>query len=361
MQSALVFLAVLSILVVVHEFGHFIVARLCGIKVEKFSIGFGPVLLSRQWSGTEFAFSLLPFGGFVKMAGENPGEATGKADEFSSKHPLQKLAVVVAGPLMNAFLAFVLFSIVFMAGQPRALSAIGEVMSGSPAEFAGVASGDRVSAVNGVAVRYWDDLVGEIRRHTDKVILSVDRGVTKMDIAITPKLQEVPGEKKQKVFLIGIKPSREKSDIDYVKSAPLQSLGMAASVVWTMSAMIFKSLGMMITGALPFKDSMTGPIGIFYMTQEYYKLGFVPLLYFMGSLSVSLFVLNLLPLPVLDGGHILFLAIERIKGSPLKESVKDRMTQVGMIALLALMAFVIFQDLSRFSILTNIKNFLTPN
>ena len=124
-----------------------------------------------------------------------------------------------------------------------------------------------------------------------------------------------------------------------------------------MTTTIFMSLGLMMTGAMPFKESMTGPIGIFFMTQKAAEMGVVYLLYFMGSLSVSLFVLNLLPIPVLDGGHVLFIVIEKIKGSPLKEVIKERMTQGGMVALLALMAFVMIQDVHRFSIFENILNF----
>jgi regulator of sigma E protease len=357
MQSALVFLAVLSVLVVVHEFGHFIVARLVGIKVDKFSIGFGPVLFSRKMNGTEFAFSLLPFGGFVKMAGENPGEATGKSDEFASKSSLQKLAVVAAGPLMNAFLAFVLFAVVFTVGQPTLTSKIGKVMEDTPAQTAGLQADDRIVSVNGIAVKHWEDLLAEVRRGEGAMKLSVDRAGSIMEVTLTPKVQEATDVfgKKRKMSFIGVSPS---SEMVSIKSSPLEAIGLAASRVWMMSSLIFKSLGMMITGAMPFKDSMTGPIGIFFMTQQAAQMGIVYLLYFMGSLSVSLFVLNLLPVPVLDGGHILFLAIERIKGSPLKESVKEKMTQGGLIALLALMAFVIFQDLSRFSILANIKNFV---
>ncbi|HTL71388.1 MAG TPA: RIP metalloprotease RseP [Candidatus Eisenbacteria bacterium] len=356
MPSALIFLFVLSVLVVVHEFGHFIVARMVGIRVEKFSIGFGPVLFGRKFGETDFVFSLLPLGGFVKMAGETPEEAKGHPWEFGSKSLVQKFAVVFAGPFMNALLAFVIFSGIYLVGQPTFTSRIGKVLDGTPAKLAGVREGDLVTAVNGVPVSTWEALLKEVRREADHVVFTIDRAGAGLDLSISPKIQETPAlfGKKTRVAFVGVAPS---SDMTYVKSGPVEAVRLGAKRVWDMTGMIFTSLALMITGTLPFKESVTGPIGIFFMTQEAAKLGAIYLFLFMGSLSVSLFVLNLLPIPVLDGGHVLFILIEKLKGSPLKESVKDRMTQGGMVMLLALMVFVIFQDMHRFSILDNVKHF----
>ena len=174
-------------------------------------------------------------------------------------------------------------------------------------------------------------------------------------IAVTPKVNETGGlfGKKVMTSFVGVAPSNE---MIYVKSSPLKAVYLGAERVWTMTIMIFYSLALMISGALPFKESLTGPIGIYFMTQAAAQMGLVYLFYFMGSLSVSLFLLNLLPIPVLDGGHVLFILIERLKGSPLKESIKEKMTQGGLAMLLVLMAFVIFQDVHRFAIVDNIKN-----
>lgn len=355
MLSALTFLFVLSVLVVVHEYGHFIVARMVGIRVEKFSIGFGPVLFSRKFGQTEFAFSLLPLGGFVKMAGESPEDATGKNDEFNSKSLLQKFAVVFAGPLMNALLAFVIFTGVFLVGQPTFTSRLGKVLDDSPAKAAGLLAGDKILNVGGRPVTYWDDIMKEIRGSQGPMRLTVERESASVDLTVNPKFKETTnifGKKSSSAF-VGISPSNE---MIYIKSSPLQAVKLGAERVWTLTTMIFYSLGLMITGAMPFKESVTGPIGIFFMTQEAAKLGAIYLFLFMGSLSVSLFVLNLLPIPVLDGGHVLFILIEKLKGSPIKDSTKERVTQGGLVALLGLMAFVIFQDINRFSILENIKN-----
>jgi len=353
MQSALSFIFVLGVLVVIHEFGHFIVARLVGIRAEKFSIGFGPVLFSRKMGGTEFVVSLLPLGGYVKLSGESPEEATGAADEFQGKALWQRLAVVLAGPLMNAFLAYVLFVAVFVTGQPTLVSKIGKVLEGTPAASAGLKEGDRILSVNGTAVSTWDEVLHELQSDRPQTSLSIETDGVAREVSVTPVRREVTslgGHKKSRPFL-GIAPANE---IVHVKTGFAKAWLLAAQKVWELTAMIFASLVLMVTGTVSFKDSMTGPIGIFFMTQQAAQLGFAYLLYFMGSLSVSLFVLNLLPIPVLDGGHVLFMLIEKVKGSPLNERIREKMTQVGMVALLGLMAFVILQDVSRFSILDNL-------
>ncbi len=347
------FILVLSVLVVVHEFGHFIMAKMAGIRVEQFSIGFGPVLFGKKVAGTEFIFSLLPLGGFVKMAGENPGEAQGKEWEFNSKPLVIKFLVVFAGPLMNALLAASLFTLVFATGQPMLTTKVGKIMADTPAKTAGVKEGDKIFAVNGVSVVHWEDLLKEIRKDSKDIRLSIERDGAMREILVTPKRQEVLSlfGKKKRVSFIGIAPS---SEIVYIKHPLADAVVLGVERVAEMTGMTLSSLVMMFTGAMSFKDSMTGPIGIYFMSGQAAQMGLSYLLYFMGSLSVSLFVLNLLPIPVLDGGHVLFILIEKIKGSPLKESVKERLTQGGMAILLTLMAFVIFQDIQRFSIFENL-------
>ena len=353
MSHALVFILVLSILVVVHEFGHFIMAKLAGIRVERFSIGFGPVLFGKKIAGTEFVFSLLPLGGFVKMAGENANESEGKEWEFNSKPLGWKFLVVFAGPFMNALLAVVLFTFVFTTGQPMVTAKIGKIMPKSPAAAAELKENDRVVSVNGHLVKYWEEVLREVRQSQDKIVLVVERDGAPRDVTVVPNVgsQSSPVKKKAVPF-IGIAPS---SEVVYLEHPLLEAAVLAFRRVADMTGMILFSFALMFSGALSFKDSMTGPIGIYFMTGQAAQMGPAYLLYFMGSLSVSLFVLNLLPIPVLDGGHVLFILIEKIKGSPLKESVKDKMTQGGMTVLLVLMAFVILQDVHRFEILDNLK------
>ncbi len=353
MSSALVFAFVLGVLVVVHEFGHFIAAKAVGVRVEKFSIGFGPVIFGRQFGETEFCVSLLPLGGFVKLAGESPEESKGLAWEFNSKSLLQKFLVIFAGPFMNAFLAFVIFSSIYLIGQPTLSNKIGKVLEGAPAQSAGLLESDRVLSINGQTVTYWEDILRELHKNPEKTTFRIQRADRQLDILIVPKRQAAKTifGKKIEASFVGIAPSNE---MIYVKSGFFPAILMGAERVRMLTSMIFYSLGLMVTGALPFKDSMTGPIGIFFMTQEAAQMGMIYLFYFMGSLSVSLFVLNLLPVPVLDGGHVLFILIEKIKGSPLKVSIKEKMTQGGMALLLLLMVFVVFQDIHRFAIVDNI-------
>ncbi len=360
MSNAVIFILGLSGLVVVHEFGHFLMAKLAGIRVEQFSIGFGPVLFGKKIAGTEFIFSLLPLGGFVKMAGENPGEAEGKEWEFNSKPLVLKFLVVFAGPLMNALLAATLFTVIFATGQPMLTTKVGKIMDDTPAKIAGVAEGDKILAVNGVSIVYWEDLLKEVHKSEENINLTVERDGASRVILVTPKRQEFPTlfGKKRWVSFIGIAPSNQ---IVHIKHSLSDAVIFGVGRVAEMTGMILYSLALMFTGAMSFKDSVTGPIGIYFMSGQAAQMGFSYLLSFMGSLSVSLFVLNLLPIPVLDGGHVLFILIDKIKGSPLKESVKERMTQGGMVVLLALMAFVIFQDVQRFSIIENIKNFFVKS
>ena len=277
------------------------------------------------------------------MAGENPHESTGNPWEFNSKSLPQKAAVVLAGPFMNAFLAFLLFSLVCMIGQPRQTTTIQEVVADYPAQKAGLLAGDRITAVNGKEVVLWEDLLVEVRKSNGPIAFSLDRAGQPLEISVTP-------DTKGKMPVVGVIPSRV-----IEKKGFFESFYWGGRYVWEMTKAILFSLRDMITGALPFKDSLAGPIGIFVMTGQAAHLGLVYLLSFTGSLSVSLFVLNLLPIPVLDGGHLLFIVIEKLKGSPLRESIKDRMTQGGLVLLLALMAFVIVQDLSRLTILQNLK------
>ncbi len=353
MQSTLSFILVLGALVVIHEFGHYIVARLVGIRAEKFSIGFGPVIFGKKIGDTEFCVSILPLGGFVKLAGESPEEAKGAAWEFQSKSLLSRAAVVLAGPFMNALLAYVIFFFILLVGQPSLTSRIGKVLPDAPAAKAGFLENDKILEVDGKPVSIWEDVLKEVRQKKDSYKVRVERGTEALELTVNPETREVKDVfgKPIKSSFLGIAPSKE---IIRIKSPLDKAWLLAWEKLWGLTSMIFVSLGLMITGALPFKDSMTGPIGIFFMTQQAAQMGLDYLLYFMGSLSVSLFVLNLLPIPVLDGGHLLFMIIEKIKGSPLKESIREKFTQGGMVALLALMGFVILQDVHRFSLLDNL-------
>ncbi|MBI3316004.1 MAG: RIP metalloprotease RseP [Candidatus Omnitrophica bacterium] len=356
MSSVLVFVFVLSVLVVIHEYGHFLMARWVGIRVERFSVGMGPVVFGKTFGETQFCVSLLPLGGYVKLAGESPEESTGSPWEFCSKSAFQKFLVVVAGPLMNALLAFFIFWAIFVVGQPVLTNKIGKVLEGGPAQKAGLSEGDRLVAINGKPVTLWEEILKEVRSGSRGMEMTVERDGVLRRVEIAPVLEgskDLRG-RPARVPFVGIAPAGE---MRLVKNGFFRSCALALERVAGLTALIVYSLFLMITGVMPVKESLTGPIGIFFMTQEAAHMGMIYLFYFMGSLSVSLFVLNLLPIPVLDGGHLFFLAIEKLKGSPIRPKIKERITQGGVVALIVLMAFVILQDLSRFSVLKGVQTF----
>ena len=357
MLSLVSFIIVLSILVIVHEFGHFIAAKKTGVRVEKFSIGFGPEIAGITKAGTRYSVSIIPLGGYIKLAGETGQEGAKQEKwEYLSRTVGERMRIIFAGPLLNYILAFLIFSFVFMAGSPTLTARVGKVMPGYPAESAGLKTGDRILNINGKDVVYWGDVTKIV--HTSKnreMKLLVERDSKQVAILVTPKSQDMKtifGSKKN-ISIIGIAPSDE---IVYVKYGFLKSIYMGAEKLWTLTYITCRALWASITGAIPIKESMTGPVGIFYITGQAAKLGLVYLLQLMGVLSASLAIFNLLPVPVLDGGHILFLAIEKIRRKPVSLKMQDSVTQVGISLLVVLMLFVFYNDFMRFGIFEKIAH-----
>src|SRR3989338_1763283 len=331
MVSLISFIIVLSILVIVHEFGHFIVAKKMGVAVEKFYIGFGPEIVGVTKRETRYSISLIPLGGYVKLAGETGVEGVeGDKREYMSRTVGERVRIIFAGPLLKYILAFFIFSFVFMVGNPTLTAKVGKVMPGYPAESAGLKAGDKIISINNKNVLYWEDVTNIV--HTNKnqeLSLLVNRDGVETVVQVTPKSKEMNtlfGSKK-KISIMGIAPSDE---IVYVKYDFIKSIYMGAEKLWTLTYITCRALWASVTGAIPIKESMTGPIGIFYITGQAAKMGLVYLLQLMGVLSASLAIFNLLPVPVLDGGHILFLMIEKLRGKPLSARFQEMATHVGM-------------------------------
>jgi regulator of sigma E protease len=325
--------------------------------VEKFSIGFGQEIFGITKQETRYSISIIPLGGYVKLAGEAGGEGA-KAEkwEYCSRTVWERMRIIFAGPLLNYALAFVIFSFVFMAGNPTLTAKVGKVMPGYPGESAGLKEGDRILNINGKGVIYWEDVTEIVHTgHSKEMKILVERGGEKLSIIVTPKSQEMKtifGSKKN-IALIGIAPSDE---VVYVKYDFFKSIYMGAEKLWTLTYITCRALWASVTGAIPMKESMTGPIGIFYITGQAAKLGMIYLLQLMGILSASLAIFNLLPVPVLDGGHILFLMIEKIRKKPVSIKMQENITQVGMSLLIALMLFVFYNDFIRFGIFEKLSH-----
>lgn len=315
-MSLIYFLLVLSVLVLIHEFGHFIVAKKIGVRVEKFSFGFGPKLFSIKKGETEYLISAIPLGGYVKMAGDDPGEKlAGQNWEFLSRNILERFGIIFAGPLLNYILAFLIFSVIFMFGSPTLTTEVGDLLSDYPAVKGGISVGDKVMQVDGKNVRYWEDMTVLIHAHLEGPIkLKIQRKGSVMDFEVKPIVREVKDifGKTSRIALVGIAPSQK---IENVRYGFFKSFSMGFKKLMDLTVITYRALWSIVTGKLSLKESMTGPIGIFIITGKAAQMGLIYLVHLMGLLSASLAIFNLLPLPVLDGGHILFLLIEIFKSN----------------------------------------------
>lgn len=438
------FVVAIGVLITVHEYGHFWVARRVGIKVLKFSVGFGPALLSwRGRDGVEYVIAALPLGGFVKMAGEVPGQEPdlepGEEHRAYNRRPvLQRMAVASAGPLMNFAFAAVAFVVIYLIGVQGVVPRIGYVAQDSPAASAGLRVGDQLEAVGGEAVQSWNearlaliraamdgeriqlrvdrggaphrtqlDLSGSgadnldagflrrgiglapyqpvvaaqieegspaetagfqpgdrivgidgqplvswgrflevVRDHPgEELTLTVERGGAERDLTVTP--EAVAAGEGEATGRIGLRPEPLPEDLRVtVRYGPIGALEQGLSQTGRMLWLTVESLARMVTGSVS-SDNLGGPIAIAQFAGESAQAGVVPFLWFLAMISLSLGFLNLLPIPVLDGGHLLFQAIEGVRGRPLDDETMMRWQQVGIALLLGIMVFAFYNDIQR--------------
>ncbi|MFI5364671.1 MAG: RIP metalloprotease RseP [Candidatus Binatia bacterium] len=342
---------VLGFLILFHELGHFLVAKRTGVGVLKFSIGFGPRVIGWRAGRTEYVLSAIPLGGFVKMVGEDPEEEVSADDEkvaFQHQSIWKRMAIVAAGPGANLLFAFVAFTLVFAvygARVPSDTAKVGGVMDGMPAAAAGLKGGDVVTAVNGAPIAQWDALSEAIRSSAGKpVTLAVARDGSSFQVEVTPQAKpdkSIFGETLGTAYVIGIE-----RGFDQEKVGPVDAIGMGAKqTVWWVQTLLV-SLVKMFQGKIPAKD-IGGPILIVQAAGQQARLGFEYLLNFMAVISVNLGVLNLLPIPVLDGGHFFFFAIEAVLRRPLDIRHRELAQQVGLVLLISLMAFAFYNDIAR--------------
>ncbi len=340
--SILSFVFVFTLIALAHEIGHLIWSKRAGIKVHELALGFGPRLFSVEKNGTHYSLNLIPILGYVKIAGEGELEedkACAEDEKFYSKSPSQKFKAIFAGPFMNIVLAFFLLCLVFMfAGIPKELSnRIAAVTNGSPAYNAGLKTGDRLIAINGRKYEKMDDAIAFIHKSGgQQLTLLIDRSGSTLTLHATPKYSPA-----LKVSLLGFSALPV-----YEKVNPLYAIYYGAEQTLAMVALMFVVLWQLITGALSLSN-LAGPVGIAQVTGKYAHSGLYALLNFTALISVNIGVLNLLPLPALDGGHLVFILLEWIRKKPLDPHLENKIHAWGMAALLALMGLVTVNDLLR--------------
>ena len=365
------FLFVLTVLVYVHEWGHYWVARRNNVRVEVFSIGFGPEIFGwNNKAGTRWKIGAIPFGGYIKMFGENDVFAEGEdrrplspeesAVSFHTKTLLQRSAIVAAGPIANFLLAIVLFAALVMTqGVPRHYAAVGEILPKSAAAEAGFKVGDRIISIDGEKVVWFTDLVRVVSSKPGAALnFGIVRDGSELILVATPKkAQRTNDEGKVVEFgLLGVRfdPRQAK----YERQNPLAATWTGVEQTVLLTGNILNYLGQIIVGKQTAED-LGGPLRIAKMSGQMAQGGFDNLIFFMAALSVNLGMINLFPIPLLDGGHLLFYAAEALRGRPLGPRAQEYGFRFGLILVLILMVFATWNDLVHLRVIEFIKELVT--
>lgn len=346
LQMILSAVVVLGVLIFVHELGHFLFAKLFGVGVEKFSLGFGPKVFGFKRGETEYLLSAFPLGGYVKMVGEADESELSEADKarsFQGKSPLKRIGIVAAGPIFNLLFAWILLIVVYLVGVPAVTSKIGEVVKDKPAAKAGVLAGDLVTAVDGQPVKRWDELAKKIAETKGQTVeLTVQRDQQVLKFTMAP-------ERRTAKNLFGESITAPVVGVVSAKDVVIDRFGPGAAFIkgsvqtWNVISLTYLSLAKLVERAIPL-DTVGGPIMIAKMAGEQASEGGVSFLAFMALLSVNLGVLNLLPVPILDGGHLLFYFCEIIFRRPVSMRVREVAQQIGIALLLSLMILAFYND-----------------
>lgn len=334
MLTAVAAIFVFLMVILFHEFGHFVIAKAVGIKVNEFSIGMGPKVFQKEKGETKYSIRALPIGGYVSMEGED--ENSNDPRSFSKVPAISRIAVVVAGATMNFILAIIVLSIVsFNVGMPT--TTILETIEGSPAESVGLKNGDKIININDVQIKDWDSIINEINNSdpNEDMNVAILRDGETFNYTLKPQISN------DDRVIIGIVPVSEKSFLAAIKGG-LQKTG-------SMLLLMFDFIKMLFRGKVSTKD-LSGPVGVIYTIGEAAKYGFTNLLYLMGFISVNLGFFNLLPLPALDGSRVVFLSLEIISGKAIGPEKEGFIHFVGFVLLILLMLTVTYSDIIRFNI-----------
>jgi regulator of sigma E protease len=352
------FLIVLTVLVFVHELGHYLLARWNGVRVEVFSIGFGPELFGwTDRAGTRWKFSAVPLGGYVKMFGDanaasQPGDevdqmsAQERAVAFPHKRLGQRAAIVAAGPAANFLFAIVLLAGLFMtSGQPYTAPVVDQVRPDSAAAAAGLQPGDRIVGVDGSRIDRFEELQRIVRLNPGtELSVTVMRDESRVQLTAVPERETITDSMgtEHTIGLLGV----TSAGFEYRRHGPVQALVEAGEETWALTVGTLQAVGQIIGGNRS-AEELGGPIKIAQMSGEVADAGATNLIWFMAVLSINLGLINLFPVPMLDGGHLLFYAIEGVRGKPLGEQAQEYGFRIGLALVLSLMLFVTWNDLTQ--------------
>ena len=365
------FLIVLTVVVFFHELGHFLVARWCGVDVKVFSVGFGPELFGRNdRHGTRWKVSAIPLGGYVKFAGDETAASTPdnealsqmSADEKSRTFPAKKLwqrsAIVAAGPFANFILAIAIFAVFFAVYGKQSVSArVDTVLPESAAERAGFMPGDLFISVDGERIESFRDVQRAVSVNAGlPLTVVVDRAGKEVTLTVTPELKEMKDRfgNTQRVGLLGIHRSTKPEDVVLHRYSPHMAVVAGAEETWEVLVRTVQYVGGVIVGRNP-ADQLGGPIRVAHISGQVASLGVVQLINLIAFLSISIGFINLLPVPLLDGGHLAFYAIEAVRGRPLSDRAMDISYRIGLALVLSLMIFVTWNDITSINFFPSAK------
>ncbi len=351
--TVVLFILVLGLLIFVHELGHYLAARSVGIRVEAFSIGFGREIFG--WTdkhGTRWKIALIPMGGYVQMYGQEDGKAyshKNSPDSFSAKSILQRAWVIAAGPLFNLVFGFLLLIVIMLGGEHRIKAQVGQTMPEMPAEGIFM-PGDTILALNGKRVADWDNFQKSTQKNLDRPLqILFDRNGERQTVTVTPQITQFTDllGNEHTVGRLGIQPSYETF---VVRHPPVEAVSRAAVRTWEITSLTIVSLYKLTIGAIS-PDNLTGPLGIANLTGQTASSGLFALGMFMVVITINLCIVNLFPLPVLDGGHLVFLAYEKIRGKPLGVRAQEWAFRFGLACILMLAGFATCNDLKNLGIM----------
>ncbi len=364
------FIVVLTVLVFVHEMGHFAIARLCGVRVEVFSIGFGPEMLGyTDRHGTRWKVSWLPLGGYVKMFGQEdnaiegeaakPMTAAERAVSFKEKSVGRRAAIVVAGPLANYVFAIIVLAVLYATiGRPFSAPVINELVEGSAAAEAGLLPGDRVVEINGTRIEHFEDIQDIMQLNLDQpMALVIQRGDQQLTMDVHPKIVEekdIFGDT-LKVGRLGIRGGKPG---EMTRLGSGESLVAAVQEAYRVSAGILTGVKQMVTGVRS-TDELGGVLRIAKMSGDVAQFGFLSLVNLAVLLSINLGLINLFPVPLLDGGHLAFYAVEAVSGRPLNGRAQEWGLKIGLALVLSLMLFATWNDLVYLKVFDYIRALFT--